>query len=49
MLKNQIFLSKHGKISFSESDNMSFFEFKKVLNLLAEHLKESGGDFSDIG
>jgi hypothetical protein len=48
-VKNQIFLSKHGMISFSESDTMSFFEFKKTVRLLTDHLKEIGPQISDIG
>lgn len=48
-MKNQIFLSKHGAISFAESDAMSFFEFKKTVKLLTEHIKEIGPQLSDLG
>lgn len=33
----------------SESDSMTYLEFKKVLELLAEHLKEIGPQLSDLG
>lgn len=33
----------------SESDSMTYLEFKKVLELLSEHLKEIGPQLSDLG
>lgn len=40
-------MSKHGKISFTESNEMSYTEFTTVLKLLSEHLKEIGPQLSD--
>ena len=48
LLRNQIFLSKHGHISFTESNDMIYLEFTKVVKLLSDHLKESGPDLSDL-
>ena len=44
-----MFLSKHIGISFTESDSMTYMEFKAALHIASEYLKEIGPQMSDIG
>lgn len=42
-----MFLSRNLKISFSESNEMSYTEFQTALKLGMEYLKEIGPDIED--